>query len=352
MSTEEISMGMHEEAVAHARRAGQAAYLGWRHLQSEYSQDVDTVLATIETHGPWTWTLPLNGMASAPTDDGEAGPSGAADNGAGPGPANSLLQYVSATNMAEIREQYESMRTIVEVWDWISMTDLRTGWYMLTHGVANLKDVALGTYFQLESVTLFPIGHDGILGEVQIGDFANQRPNRWPETPSSPGEIPLPIKRLQATMLHNEFMEALKSEDVPRLLGTMRPDVATAIRSYLSDDYTVINAEGSEALGQYYRSLFSRFRVKDVRLLNRVVESWYVFAELHWTVEHRDGPRAGEVVEFCTADIAPIDAEGKFWVRTGAGTDPVSQPVPAGHPAPFVDERGPGRGWEIPLATF
>jgi len=344
VTVEQIPIGIHEEAVAHARRAARAAYLGWRHLQSEYSQDIDTVLATIETKGPWTWTLPMNGMATAP----EAESTEAAESA----PRDELLQYVSATNLAEIRQQYEGMRTMVEVWDWISMTDLRAGWYMLTHGVANLKDVQLDRWFQLESVTMFPIGKDGILGEVQIGDFANERPNRWPEVPSETSAIPLPVKRLQAAILHNEFMEALRAEDVPRIIATMRPTIATAIRSYLSDEYTVLNAEGAEALRKYYEDLFARFEIKEIRLVNRVVESWFVFAELHWTVERRTEEHAGEVVEFCTADLAPIDSEGKFWVRTGAGTNPTrSDEAGLEIDAPYLDERGPShaQGWEFEL---
>jgi hypothetical protein len=149
-------------------------------------------------------------------------------------------------------------------------------------------------------------------------------------------------------------MAALREENVPRLLATMRPNVATAIRSYLNDDYTVVNAEGLAELGAYYEALFARFKILQIRPVNRIVESWYIFSELHWIVEHRGGERQGEVVEFCTADVAPIDAEGRFWVRTGAGTDPM--PTSAGEldkVAPEGNERGPieRRGWEFTLAN-
>jgi hypothetical protein len=352
VALEVTSMGLHEEAVVHARRAAQAAYLGWRHLRSEYSQDIDTVLATIETNGPWTWTLPFDGMASTSGADEKAAAIHPASDG--DDAEDEVLRYISATNMAEIREQYENMRTTVQVWDWISMTDIRTGWYMITHGVANLKDVPLGTPFQIESVTMFPIGVDGILGEVQIGEFGGTRTNRWPEVPSEGNDIPLPVKRLEATLLHNEFMESLRAQDVKRILATMRPSVATAIRNYLTDDYTVLNAEGVTQLGHYYEELFRRFTIKEIRLVNRVVESWFVFAELHWVVEHRTGDRAGEIVEFCTADLAPIDPEGRFWVRTGTGTNPVRSEDAGPEPlAPYMDERGPShaQGWEFDLVN-
>ncbi|HEV3329117.1 MAG TPA: nuclear transport factor 2 family protein [Acidimicrobiales bacterium] len=326
---------IHERAVEHAALAARAAYLGWRHLRSEYSQDIDTVLATLETRGPWTWTLPVGAMAASETD--------------GTAASVETLQYVCATTMEEIREQYVNMRTAVELWDWISMTDLRSSWYMVTHGVGSLIEKPLGNVFQVESVTMFPIGSDGILGEVQIGAIANERPNRWPEVPSGEGHVPFPVKRLEATILHNEFMAAIRSQDPARIAATMRPNVASAIRSYLVDGYEMANLEGVDALDDYYTSLFERFEVLELRLVNRVVESWFVFAELHWVVRHRAGAHAGDVVEFCTADIAPIDAAGRFWVRTGVGTNP--QPTAPGRLAPYLDERGPAdkQGWEFDL---
>lgn len=331
----ETTKDIHASAVEHAALAARAAYLGWRHLRSEYSQDIDTVLATLETAGPWTWTLPMGAMAASETDGAAAGAT--------------TLQYVCATTMEEIREQYVNMRTAVELWDWISMTDLRSSWYMVTHGVGSLIEKPLGNVFQVESVTMFPIGTDGILGEVQIGAIANERPNRWPEVPTGDVHVPFPVKRLEATILHNELMAAIRAEDPARVAATMRDDVATAIRSYLVDGYEMANLEGADAVRDHYASLFERFEVLELRLVNRVVESWFVFAELHWVVRHRAGADKGDVVEFCTADIAPIDEDGRFWVRTGVGTNP--EPTAPGRLAPYLDERGPTdkRGWEFDL---
>jgi hypothetical protein len=72
---------------------------------------------------------------------------------------------------------------------------------------------------------------------------------------------------------------------------------------------------------EYFTALFKRYQVRDVRLVNRMAEVWYVFAELHWIVKEREG--AGRTLEFCTGEMAPLDADGKYIVRNGAGTDPV-----------------------------
>jgi hypothetical protein len=305
VSGDATSSDIHAEAVAHARLAERSGAIAWRHIQSEYTQDVDQIMATVEQAGPWTWTLPNNGFI--PRDDDS-------------------LQYYSATSLEEIRATYENMRKYVQVWEWVATTELRGGWYTVTHGVSKLRNVQTEENVQLESITMFPVGATGILGEVQIGDLGVARENRWDEVPSQPGEVPLPMKRLHALGLHNQFLDALRAEDVAGILATMRPDVATADRDYTSDEYTVVTAKGPQELAAYYQALFARLRIRDVQIVNRIAESWFVFAELYWTAEHRTGERAGEVVEFCTADIAPVDPAGRFWVRTGSGTDP----LPAG----------------------
>lgn len=292
-----------QEAVDHARAAVRSGEMAWAHIESEFTQDVDTVMATLEPDGPWTWTLPNNGFIPSSPD----------------------LQYFSATTLEEIRDVYVNMRNYVEVWEWLATTEIRAGWYTVTHGVSKLRDVVKDEYVQLESITMFPVGAEGILGEVQIGDLGVARENRWDAVATSPGEVPLPLKRLDTLGLHTRLVEAIKAEDPDAILATMRADVATAIRSYLQDEYVVLNAKGSAELRDYYVALFERFKVRDLQVVTRVAESWFVFAELHWTVEHRSGERAGEVVEFCTADIAPVDPDGVFWVRTGAGTDPISR---------------------------
>jgi hypothetical protein len=105
-------------------------------------------------------------------------------------------------------------------------------------------------------------------------------------------------------------------------------DAAIAIRNYVTDVSSLLNVAGHDAIRQHYTQLFAKYRVLDIQLVNRVAESWYVFAELHWQVEERS---SGRTLEFCTADLNSIDADRKYWVRTGAGTDPVQaldHPVP------------------------
>jgi hypothetical protein len=285
---------MHQEAVTHARLAEQSAELAWEHLRAEYTQDIEKVLATLATEEPLTWTLPML------SDDG-------------------TMTYLAGTNFEEIRGQYQGLRTFVEIHGWDPVIELRQGWYTMTHGVVTLKLLETGEFTKSQTVTMFPIGRDGILGEVQVGAIG-VRPDR-PLGEQDAHGVPYPQDRLDALAFHNAYVDALRGEDVDAIVAANNSDGASAIRNYLTPESSVLNATGAQELGRYYSQLFERYRVRDVQLVNRVAESWYLFAELHWTVEERAGDR--RTLEFCTAETAPIDSDGRYWVRTGSGTDPV-----------------------------
>jgi hypothetical protein len=290
---EAVTQSLDEEAVAHARLAERAGDLSWAHIHSEYTQDPYAIAETLATGVPLAWTL------ARPSD---------ADGGA--------FRFLAGTTKDEVRQQYESLRKELEIHGWEPLLEIRTGWYTMSQGISTLKLVPSGQTTKGETVVMFPVGTDGILGELQVATVG-----RLPDGRAPVDQDRLPLRRMAVLAEHDAHIEALRAEDVDRIVGSYVPDAAIAIRSYLTDESSLLNVNGSAAIRSYYGELFSRYRVLDVQLVNRVAETWYVFAELHWTVEERSG--AGRTLEFCTADVASIDGERRYWVRTGAGTDPV-----------------------------
>jgi hypothetical protein len=283
---------MNQEAVAHAHLAERSGELTWKHIESEYTQDVDQIAATLATGVPLAWTL-----ARELDDDGS-------------------LHFLVGTTVDEIREQYRGLRSVLEINKWRAVLEIRQGWYTLTQGVCSMKVVPTGQLGAGETVALFPIGADGILGELQTGAVGRYTDG---SVPSDNGAVP--EKRLAVLAGHDAYVEALRAQDVDTLVAAHSPKSATAIRNYLTDESSLLNITGLDPLRGYFSELFQRYRVLDVRLVNRVAEAWYAFAELHWIVEERTG--AGRTLEFCTAELSPLDEAGRYWVRTGAGTDPV-----------------------------
>ncbi|HEY6531825.1 MAG TPA: nuclear transport factor 2 family protein [Acidimicrobiales bacterium] len=288
-----VAQSLDEEAVAHAQVAERAGDLSWAHIYSEYTQDPPTIAETLATGVPLAWTLAL------PSD---------ADGGA--------YRFRVGTTKDEVRQRYEELRQSLEIHGWEPLLEIRTGWYTMSQGISTLKMVPSGETTKGETVVMFPVGTDGILGELQVGTVG-----RLPDGRAPVDEDRLPLRRMAVLAEHDDHMAALRAEDVEAIVAAHVPDAAVAVRSYLTDESSLLHVVGSASIRAYYDELFTKYRVLDVQLVNRVAETWYVFAELHWTVEERTG--AGRTLEFCTADLASIDSDRRYWVRTGAGTDPV-----------------------------
>ncbi|SFF77094.1 hypothetical protein SAMN05518801_101393 [Novosphingobium sp. CF614] len=295
---------LNEEAVTHARLAERAAELSWKHIFAEYTQDPVQIAATLATDGPIAWTLARES---------------AADGGA--------YRFLAGTTVDEVRGQYENLRQELEIRGWEPLLEIRSGWYTMWSGASNIRVVANGSQHKGQTVVLFPIGRDGILGELQIATVG-----RLPDGTAPADDGRVPERRLTALHEHEAHLTALRAGDVDRIVAAHRDDAAVAIRSYLTDESSLLNVGGTQAIRDYYTSLFERFRVIDLQVVNRAVDTWYLFAELHWIVEER---ASGRRCEFCTADLTSIDADRKYWVRTGAGTDPVACRGPASTSTPI-----------------
>jgi hypothetical protein len=290
--SQQMVQSLHEEAVAHATLAERSGELMWRHIETEYTQDVDKIAATLATQAPLAWTL------AREADDAGA------------------FHFLTGTSVETIRDQYAVLRKEIEINRWRALLELRQGWYTVTQGVCTLTVVANGYISDGETVTLFPVGTDGVLGELQVGIVGRRANGLLPVD-----DPDLPRLRLAALAAHEEYLAALRAEDVGGIVAAHAPHAAMATRSYLSDESILMNVNGEAEIRGYFSAFFERYRVRDVRLVNRIIERWYVFDELHWIVEERGD--ANRTLEYCTAELAPFDSDGRYWVRTGAGTDPI-----------------------------
>ena len=149
----------------------------------------------------------------------------------------------------------------------------------------------------------------------------------WPRLPpqllgkgtASPEPVADPIQvRRDLLALHTTSVQALADMDADALAATMHDGVQSAVRDYVADTGALAQLEGKPANRAYYAAFFEKFEVVGVDLLDRVVQDWYVFAELRMTVQPRGGgaPSAFHVAEY----FIPAN-DGRFIVRIGYGTD-------------------------------
>jgi hypothetical protein len=286
------AQSINEEAVKHAHLAKLAGELSWRHIFAEYTQDADQIALTLDTDAPVAWTLALESP-----EHGNA------------------YRFRTGVTIDEVRDRYGELRSQLEIHGWEPMLEIRTGWYMMSQGVSTLKMPSTGLFHKGETVVMFPVGTNGILGELQVGTVGRTADGREP-----PQEDRLPQRRLDALSEHNAYMQALRDHDVDHIVNLHKDGAAIAIRNYLTAESSLLNVVGHDDIRAHFVALFDKYKVLDIEMVNRVVETWYVFAELRWIVEER---ATGRKLEFCTADLNSMDPERKYWVRTGAGTDPV-----------------------------
>ena len=290
------SQSLHEEALTHAEFAERSGRIMWEHIESEYTQDPDQIALTLDSEAPLAWALAR--------EDDEVG--------------EGSFQFLTGTTVEEIRAQYQVLRAQLEIHGWRGTVELRQGWYTFTQGAGIIKSVAAGTTHMSETVNLFPNGADGILGELQCGMAGRTTEGLLPVD-----DADLPRLRLAALERHEAYVEALLKGDVAALVAAHNPLCAIAMRNDVTDESTQLSIKGSDAIGEYFSAFYEKYDVQEVRLVNRLVERWFDFGELHFLVVERGG--AHRSLEFCTAEIAPFDTEGRYWIRTGAGTDPIER---------------------------
>jgi hypothetical protein len=120
---------------------------------------------------------------------------------------------------------------------------------------------------------------------------------------------------------HDRYIKALQNADVEGILAEMNERVTANVRNYVEDTGALISLTDKDAHRAYYKTLFEKFEVKAVLMLDRVIQDDYVFAELRFTVRNR---ASGETMAFHTAEFFLPGRDTRFAVRIGSGTTAVA----------------------------
>jgi hypothetical protein len=222
---------------------------------------VPKLLETLTPNGPWAWAI-MPQMR----------------------PDGSVMIPI-ATTREEIAECYKVTRTRSNVLGFESLVELRGAWYTFSEGISRAYVPATDTYNETEVVE------------------------------------PLSVRR-DALAMHDRYLEALRTERTAEFAAVFEPGVQSAVRDYVDDTGTLVGLDGVAAHQDFYGRLFERYEIAEVLLLERVVQDWYVFAELRVTVVPRSGPDRGRRIGFNIAEFLVPAADGRFIARIGHGTDP------------------------------
>ena len=269
----------------------------WIHIRGEMiaaNGDLDTLMTTLRHEEPYGYTI-------QPEIHGDG-----------------TVRAPIITTRQEVLEAYKVVRGRSDLLVSESLIEIRGLWYVFneTYSVGRERAtgiVSSGTHL----LGLFPVGADkGITGELV-----------WPRVPEemlgrgdAPADRPAdPMERRRALIvLHDRYLDAYRAGDASALVDTLNVDTQGGVRDYVADTGALIELQGRDAARAHHQALFDKFEILSVQLLDRVVQEWYVFAEMRVTARPRQG---GPDVAYHIAEYYVISKDGLFFVRVGHGTD-------------------------------
>jgi hypothetical protein len=267
-----------------------AGNVAWRHVHSEYTDDVPTILDTIARGGPVAYTA-YGGLQENPT-------------------ADEPPHVTFRTTFEGLEAAYWDLHRVIGVRDMKSVVEIRGDWYTFMYGQAESLVVDAGVTARTPTAVIFPtLGQDGITGELIWAGYAGQGSDRPRDGLSD---------ELHVLARHEELMDMLRAGDVDTIVKATHPRAQIGIRDYVRESRTVTDIHDVDAAREYLTAFYARYSVRELELVERYASNWFAFAELRWTV---DDANTGRRVQYHTAEITDITESGNFRGRIGFGTD-------------------------------
>ena len=270
----------------------------WIHIAAEVTAangDYDALMSTLRDEEPYGYTI-------QPEINGDG-----------------TVRAPIISTREEVRAAYEVVRGRSDLLSSESLIEIRGLWYVFqeSYSVGRLRangEVQPGSHI----LGMFPVGTSkGITGELV-----------WPWVPEQflgRGEVPADVptdamgRRRALLALHDRYLDALRAGDADAVAAVVNADVQGGVRDYVADTGALIELQDREATRAHYTALFEKYEMVSVELLDRVVQEWYVFAEMRVTARPRSG---GPAVAFHIAEYDVVAKDGLLFVRIGHGTDP------------------------------
>lgn len=276
-----------------------AAAEGWNHVTLESTGHIPTILGTLVPEGPWAWAI----MTHAQPDGS--------------------ISLPVHTNFEGIEEMYKMIRGYSDVLGADPMLEIRGEWYSFHEDVATNREKTSGTVGEREMVLVLPVtSGPGITGELAW--VRTDRTLLGKDLPVAEPKSPLEIRR-HLLALHGEFLEGFRRNDAAGMAATFSSGCQSAIRDYVQDTGTLTGLDDLSGLQNHYEAFFDVYDVQSVELLHRVIQEWYLFAEIRIEMTVRAGDQQGKRKAFHTASLLIPGKEDKFIVYIGHGTDIADQ---------------------------
>jgi hypothetical protein len=290
-----------ERSAAAAVFAGEQALT---HLDGEVAcldeHGVPALLETLTPHGPWAWAI----MPQVDEDG--------------------TVRMPIATTKDEIAACYRQTRGTSNVLGFEPLVELRGAWYTFQEGVSRSFTPSTGRFAETETIILFPVSTEGgITGELawwRMPRLVSADVAADPTGDDLSHSASLQVRR-RALATHDAYLRALAEGDLPAYRAVLASDARAAVRDYVDDTGTLVALDGAGAQVRHLEQFLDRFDLIGVELLERVVQDWFVFAEVRVAAIARGGAHDGQQVGFNLAELLIPGPDGRVVARIGHGTD-------------------------------
>ena len=272
----------------------QSAATAWKHVKAEYVDIIDDILATLAPSGPYAYTVVPR------VEEGKELPT----------------QRIVAT-YEEIENSYRSMHRFAAVVAIRPVAELHTSWYTFVSGMGRGRDKTTGEEHERPVIVIFPtMGSEGITGEL----FWGRTQQGSMEGDPADGFL---ASRFAVGGLHETLLEAYRKGDVDTIVEKAHPEIQTGVRDYVAQTGTLVNLHTRDDLRTHLQGFYAQYTVREIEVVNMQLDDWFFFHELRWTVEALNGPDAGAVFRYHTAEYAEVSGAGVVVAHIGHGTDQI-----------------------------
>jgi hypothetical protein len=282
---------LHASADAAMHAAKQANV----HIDAEVVGDIPALVKTLTVSGPYAYAI-------RPVIN-----------------ADGSIDIPIAVTRESVAEWYAIVRghsgILPEAWP---IVEVCGEWFTFQQRITLAQEKATGVVHENDTILLLPVtSGPGITGELTWFRAPRESLGRS-VSPSDRSTEPIDVRK-HSLELHDRYLRALRDADVEGVLEVLNDDAQSGIRDYVDDTGTVIALRNLADHRHHYGALFEKFEIRAVDLLHRVVQDWYVFAEMRVKFAPRGTPDAlGEVR---IAEFFIPASDGRFIARLGHGTD-------------------------------
>lgn len=258
-----------------------------RHIQSEYTNDVPTIMGTISAKPRYALTSGQTGTPLLTVLNNR----------------EDVASYYAWTHQSH----HEPIATR-------HPKQVVTDWYVFCEALPSQRPVGQKEIVLTNYALLFPFAEDGMIGEIMWKRSVFQEPSDF-EDSDIKVTAPFAAGDTRSLRLFESFAEAIASGDASRLQSITSKAIEAAVPDQAHDDGRLHVVKGQSDVIEWFAGLERDAHVLDSVSLNLIATSWYVFEEHLWVLRaKRDGffgrPR-GQELAVRIAGLYKLDEAGQ-----------------------------------------